>query len=347
MPCDTHGDLHLSHVYLFPDRPPPDDLVIIDCVEFAERFRFADPVADIAFLVMDLSLPRPPRPGAGVCGCVLRGRRGRRGPARCCPSTSPTGRWCGRRWKGCRPRSRKSRSSSVEATRFTAAATGCWPWGRSGADPPAGLVLVGGLPGTGKSTLARGSGVGRELHGDPLGRDPQGAGRSAGDRASGRHSTPPEWTERTYVECRRRAVSCHAGRRPGDRGCELCRRGHREMFLSAARKPGCRRYLFVCRADPAVVRERLRARTRGCVGRRRTGVRRDAAARGNRSDEPADPEKRSRSTRRTPTGRWSRPWRLSAAAWLGVAASCQLVDRKLSACGYEKTLDPARVFPPA
>src|SRR5262249_33455288 len=54
-PCDTHGDLHLSHVYQFPNRPPPDDLVIIDCIEFAERYRFADPVADMAFLVMDLS----------------------------------------------------------------------------------------------------------------------------------------------------------------------------------------------------------------------------------------------------------------------------------------------------
>src|SRR5207244_9271617 len=54
VPRDTHGDLHLDHVYLFPGRRPPDDLVIVDCVEFNERFRFADPVADMAFLVMDL-----------------------------------------------------------------------------------------------------------------------------------------------------------------------------------------------------------------------------------------------------------------------------------------------------
>jgi uncharacterized protein len=53
-PCDTHGDLHLDHVYHFPDKAPPDDLAIIDCIEFNERFRFADPVADLAFLVMDL-----------------------------------------------------------------------------------------------------------------------------------------------------------------------------------------------------------------------------------------------------------------------------------------------------
>lgn len=54
VPCDTHGDLRLDHVYHFPDRRPPADVVILDCVEFSDRFRFADPVADVAFLVMDL-----------------------------------------------------------------------------------------------------------------------------------------------------------------------------------------------------------------------------------------------------------------------------------------------------
>jgi aminoglycoside phosphotransferase family enzyme len=55
VPRDTHGDLHLDHVYHFPDRAPPDDLVVIDCIEFAERFRHADPIADAAFLAMDLA----------------------------------------------------------------------------------------------------------------------------------------------------------------------------------------------------------------------------------------------------------------------------------------------------
>jgi uncharacterized protein len=54
VPRDTHGDLHLDHVYLFPDRPPPGDIVVVDCIEFNDRFRYADPVADLAFLVMDL-----------------------------------------------------------------------------------------------------------------------------------------------------------------------------------------------------------------------------------------------------------------------------------------------------
>lgn len=55
VPRDTHGDLHLDHVYHFPDRDPPGDLVAIDCIEFAERFRHADPVADAAFVAMDLA----------------------------------------------------------------------------------------------------------------------------------------------------------------------------------------------------------------------------------------------------------------------------------------------------
>jgi aminoglycoside phosphotransferase family enzyme len=54
VPCDTHGDLRLDHVYLFPEREAPRDVAIVDCIEFNERFRHADPVADVAFLTMDL-----------------------------------------------------------------------------------------------------------------------------------------------------------------------------------------------------------------------------------------------------------------------------------------------------
>jgi len=47
---DGHGDLRLEHVYLVAGREP----VVIDCIEFNERFRYADVCADIAFLSMDL-----------------------------------------------------------------------------------------------------------------------------------------------------------------------------------------------------------------------------------------------------------------------------------------------------
>jgi aminoglycoside phosphotransferase family enzyme/predicted kinase len=47
---DGHGDLRLEHVYLEGDR-----VTVLDCIEFNERFRFADVCADIAFLSMDLA----------------------------------------------------------------------------------------------------------------------------------------------------------------------------------------------------------------------------------------------------------------------------------------------------
>ncbi len=45
---DCHGDLHMEHICLTEDIP------IFDCIEFNDRFRYTDAVADIAFLLMDL-----------------------------------------------------------------------------------------------------------------------------------------------------------------------------------------------------------------------------------------------------------------------------------------------------
>jgi hypothetical protein len=45
---DCHGDLRLDHVYFL------DDIQIIDCIEFNDRFRYGDVAADLAFLAMDL-----------------------------------------------------------------------------------------------------------------------------------------------------------------------------------------------------------------------------------------------------------------------------------------------------
>lgn len=45
---DCHGDLKTDHIYY------TDVIQIIDCIEFNQRFRYADIAADIAFLVMDL-----------------------------------------------------------------------------------------------------------------------------------------------------------------------------------------------------------------------------------------------------------------------------------------------------
>ena len=48
---DGHGDLRLEHAYLHPD----GRLSILDCIEFNDRFRYADVACDLAFLTMDLA----------------------------------------------------------------------------------------------------------------------------------------------------------------------------------------------------------------------------------------------------------------------------------------------------
>ncbi len=45
---DCHGDLHMDHVFL------TGDVEIIDCIEFNDRYRYADVASDVAFLSMDL-----------------------------------------------------------------------------------------------------------------------------------------------------------------------------------------------------------------------------------------------------------------------------------------------------
>ena len=45
---DCHGDLHMEHICL------TDPIIIFDCIEFNDRFRYSDTLSDIAFLLMDL-----------------------------------------------------------------------------------------------------------------------------------------------------------------------------------------------------------------------------------------------------------------------------------------------------
>jgi aminoglycoside phosphotransferase family enzyme/predicted kinase len=45
---ECHGDLHLDHICV------ADEIIIFDCIEFNERFRYGDVAEDVAFLTMDL-----------------------------------------------------------------------------------------------------------------------------------------------------------------------------------------------------------------------------------------------------------------------------------------------------
>jgi aminoglycoside phosphotransferase family enzyme/predicted kinase len=57
---DGHGDLRAEHVYLM------DEIQIIDCIEFNDRFRYGDVAADLAFLHMDMERLGPPEHSLSV-----------------------------------------------------------------------------------------------------------------------------------------------------------------------------------------------------------------------------------------------------------------------------------------
>jgi aminoglycoside phosphotransferase family enzyme/predicted kinase len=256
VPRDTHGDLHLDHVYRFPERPPPDDLVVIDCIEFNERFRFADPVADMAFLVMDLTYHGRRDLAADFADAYFRA------------AGDEEGRGLLPFYVGYRAAVRakveglKAAEPEVPpAQRAEAAAGARAHWllalGELEEAPqrPC-LVLVAGLPGSGKSTLA--GRLGAEggftvLRSDVVRKELAGA-------AAGEDLYTPEWNERTYGECLRRAEALLAegGRVLVDANCREERR--RRAFLDLARRSGVRALVLVCQAAPEVVRGRLQGR---------------------------------------------------------------------------------------
>jgi len=51
---DCHGDLHLDHVVFL------DEIMLFDCIEFNDRFRFGDTASDLGFLLMDLDFKAYP-----------------------------------------------------------------------------------------------------------------------------------------------------------------------------------------------------------------------------------------------------------------------------------------------
>jgi hypothetical protein len=266
VPRDTHGDLRVDHVCLFPERQPPDDLVIIDCIEFNERFRFADPVADMAFLVMDLSF------------------RGRSDLARTFSEAyfHASGDAEGRTLLPFYTAYRAAVRAKVEGFELSekeipeteragsrGRARAHWLLALGELEDPNRrpcLVLVGGLPGTGKSTLARGL---AERAGFCLIRSDVVRKELAGlhDAAAGQASAPfgtgiyaPEWNERTYRECLHQAEALlFEGKRvlvdASFRDAKM-----RQAFLEAATNCGVPTVFLHCQADQETARARLEAR---------------------------------------------------------------------------------------
>lgn len=276
---DTHGDLRLDHVYNLGYASAEDaelidddllaavgrrEILIIDRIEFTDRFRWADPISDVAFLVMDLHA----RGAWQLADCFA--------DDFCSASEDDDVRELLPFYTGYRatvrakvaamaaaeselPRAERERMRDKAAARARLALV---ELARPRERPC--LVLIGGLPGTGKSLLARGL---RETCGFTWIRADEVRKRLAGvNPFSSRGGQvdaglyTPQWSERTYDACL-------------DSAAEVCAKGgraivdatfvdgeRRQKFVRAAAGWGVPVLMIVAHAPAKLVRERLAAR---------------------------------------------------------------------------------------
>jgi aminoglycoside phosphotransferase family enzyme/predicted kinase len=250
--CDGHGDLRLEHVYVLPD-PPPRDLAIIDCVEFSRRFRVGDPVSDVAFTVMELLSHGRAELARAFAERYLSSSQDDRG-AELLPFYVAYRSLVRAKVRGIElrqpeiPEARRSSSLRKAKAHFLLALGELEPQ----KSRPV-LVLVGGLPGTGKSTLARS--LAGEAHCEVIRTDVVRK-----ELTSGAGVYTEEWVRRTYDECRSRAETMLFEGKRVVVDATFADEAERLAFLHAGAALSVPVVWFVCRASEPTVRARLLAR---------------------------------------------------------------------------------------
>ncbi len=159
---DCHGDLRMQHIYALdsaPGTPPgtaldPGQITIIDCIEFNERFRYSDVAAEVAFLTMELDAAARPDLACAFVDAYIADTRDDELrellPFYACYRACVRGKVLAFQLDECEvPDEQRKLAQQQAAALFKLAA-----WYTGSPVRPT-LVLVGGLMGTGKSTLAQ------------------------------------------------------------------------------------------------------------------------------------------------------------------------------------------------
>ncbi len=267
VPRDTHGDLRLEHVYAWAREGGMPEILVVDCIEFNKRFRYADPVSDIAFLVMELEHEdRADLGRAFADGCFRRSGDSRGHellPFYIAYRHVVRGKVCSLKARQEEVAEEKRDEAEVRARAHFLGALGRL----APPDEHPCLVMVGGLPGVGKTTLARRMAARLgfvRMDSDRVRKKLAGLPESANAAASfGEGIYSQAWTNRTYAELRRQAMKrLFQGERvlvEASFGSE----DHRKMVWSAARELGVPVFLLLCRADRQVIEQRIVARESG------------------------------------------------------------------------------------
>jgi predicted kinase len=193
---DGHGDLLADDIFCLPDGPR-----VLDCLEFDDRLRHLDRLDDVACLAMDLEHLRAPELAQQLIDDYLE-FSGDHAP----PSLVEhflAYRAFVRAKVACLRRAQGEAAAEVDARELADLTERHLQAGEVT------LVLVGGAPGTGKSTVA--AGVADRLGmcvivSDRVRKELAGlAAETSGAAAYGEGIYDPAWTERVYAEVLRRA----------------------------------------------------------------------------------------------------------------------------------------------
>jgi aminoglycoside phosphotransferase family enzyme/predicted kinase len=264
---DCHGDLRLEHVYILDNaNNPPDSpkrLAILDRIEFNERFRYSDVASEIAFLLMELDSADRADLSQGFVEAYIAatGDQTLREllPFYLCYRACVRGKVLSFQLDEPEISAEQREISRQQATELFSLAAHY----AHGPTSPV-LIMVGGLMGTGKSTIAHA--LQQELGYTLLSSDALRKRLAQLDPAQpqpdafGQGVYRPEWTARTYDALRTEASAILA------RGCSVLldasfiRRSSRQMMESLAITHGATILFVECLCPPETTLERLAQR---------------------------------------------------------------------------------------
>ncbi|MEU8120404.1 AAA family ATPase [Spirillospora sp. NPDC049024] len=251
---DGHGDLLAGDIFCLDDGPR-----ILDCLEFDERLRRLDGLDDAAFLAMDLERLGAPEDAERFF------------------------RWYAEFAADPAPPSLRHHYVAYRA--FVRAKVACLRHGQGAADAAAearayadvalrhlrtgrvGLVMVGGLPGTGKTSLA-GALADRLgctlLSSDRIRKELAGLAPTAPAAASyGSGIYTPQWGRRTYREMAARAARLLRMGETVILDASWTSQENRDLVAAVAEHEHAHLASLRCEAPEAVCAERMRTRPRG------------------------------------------------------------------------------------
>ena len=257
---DGHGDLHAEHVSVERSR-----VRIYDCIEFSDRLRQCDVAADIAFLYMDLLHHRRPDLASALMDEYLR-RSGDWEVRLLIPFYA-----CYRAVVREKVESFRLADPGITAARKRAAARRATSYFRlarelARRDARPRLILVGGLPGSGKSTIA--AAMAERIGADCVASDvlrKELAGAEPGERltaAVGAGVYNTGMTDLTYRELLVRAERQLRGGRSVVLDATFGRGADRRQAAALALAVGGVLVAAECRCPVKVARQRLASRKR-------------------------------------------------------------------------------------